>query len=61
MGHVPWEMRGIGTALQVHLPDEYAETLGAPVAAEVVEIPFRPSVNPSAREVAKGAGRDAAF
>ena len=29
-----------------------------PVEAEIVEIPFRPSVNPSAREVAKAAGRD---
>ena len=52
--------RAIGTALKVHLPDEYAETPGVPVEAEVVEIPFRPSANPSAREVAKAAGRDAA-
>ena len=36
------------------------ETPGVPVEAEVVEIPFRPSANPSAREVAKAAGRDAA-
>ena len=61
MGYVPWEMRGIGTALRVHLPDDYADTPGQPVEAEVVEIPFRPSVNPSAREVAKAADRDAAF
>jgi aminomethyltransferase len=61
MGYVPWEMRDIGTALQVHLPDEYAETLGVPVAAEIVAVPFRPSANPSAREVAKADGRDAAF
>ncbi len=61
MGYVPWGMRAIGTVLKVHLPDEYAETPGMPVEAEVVEIPFRPSVNPSAREAAKAAGRDAAF
>ena len=61
MGYVPWEMRGIGTALRVHLPDAYAEQPGQPVEAEVVEIPFRPSANPSAREVAKADGRDAAF
>ena len=61
MGYVPWQMRDIGTALVVHLPDEYAETPGVPVRAEVVEIPFRPSANPSAREVATAAGRDAAF
>ena len=61
MGYVPWEMRDVGTALEVHLPDEYAETPGVPVKAEVVEIPFRPSANLSAREVAKAAGRDTAF
>ena len=61
MGYVPWAMRELGTSLKVWLPDQYAETPGEPVAAEVVEIPFRPSVNPSAREVAKNAGRDAAF
>ena len=61
MGYVPWGMRTIGTKLKVHLPDEYAETPGAPIKAEVVEIPFRPSINPSARELAKIDGRDAAF
>ena len=61
MGYVPWAMRAIGTALLVHLPDEYTETPGVPVEAEIVEMPFRPSVNPSAREVAKSDGRDAAF
>lgn len=61
MGYVPWAMRELGTSLKVWLPDQYAETPGEPVAAEVVEIPFRPSVNPSAREIAKNAGRDAAF
>ena len=61
MGYVPWAMRELGTSLKVWLPDQYAETPGEPVDAEVVEIPFRPSVNPSAREIAKNAGRDAAF
>ncbi|MEF8978401.1 MAG: aminomethyl transferase family protein [Haloarculaceae archaeon] len=38
---------------QVHLPDEYAEEPGEPVYAKVSEVPFKPSVNPSAREQAK--------
>jgi aminomethyltransferase len=42
----------------VELPDEYAETPGNAVEASVAEIPFRESVNPSAREVAKSKGRD---
>ena len=61
MGYAPWAMRELGTSLKVWLPDQYAETPGEPVDAEVVEIPFRPSVNPSAREIAKNAGRAAAF
>ena len=61
MGHVPWENRDIGTKLKIHLPDIYAETQGQPVDGEIVEIPFRESVNPSAREVATADGRDAAF
>ncbi len=61
MGHVPWESREIGTKLKIHLPDIYAETQGQPVNGEIVEIPFRESVNPSAREVATADGRDAAF
>ena len=61
MGYVPWAMRELGTSLKVWLPDRYAETPGEPVDARVVEIPFRPSANPSAREIAKNAGRDAAF
>jgi len=61
MGYVPWAMRELGTSLKVWLPDQYADTPGEPVDAEVVEIPFRPSVNPSAREIARNAGRDAAL
>jgi len=38
---------------RVHLPDEYAEKPGEPVYAKVSEVPFKPSVNPSAREQAK--------
>ncbi|MCL7417253.1 MAG: aminomethyl transferase family protein [Halalkalicoccus sp.] len=38
---------------EVHLPDEYAEEPGEPVYATVSEVPFKPSVNPSAREQAK--------
>jgi len=38
---------------QVHLPDKYAEEPGEPVFATVSEVPFKPSVNPSAREQAK--------
>jgi len=43
----------IETEFQVHVPDEYAETPGEPVYAKVSEVPFKPSVNPSAREQAK--------
>ena len=61
MGYVPWDRRAIGTQLKVHLPDRYADTAGVPVDAAVVEVPFRPSANPSAREIARSAGRDVAF
>ncbi len=55
LAYVPWEMRTIGTALRVHLPPEYGDCA---VPAEVVKVPFRPSVNPNAREVARRKGRD---
>lgn len=57
--YLPLELTAIGTPLQVWLPPEYS--VGHPgetVAAEVVEVPFRPSVNPNAREVARYKGRD---
>jgi glycine cleavage system aminomethyltransferase T len=38
---------------EVHLPDEYADTPGEPVFASVAAVPFKESVNPSAREQAK--------
>jgi aminomethyltransferase len=44
----------------VHLPDEYAEEPGEPVFATVAKVPFKESVNPSAREQAKlGAKQEA--
>ena len=55
LAYVPWEMRAIGTALSVHLPPEYGDCA---VSAEIVEVPFRPSVNPNIREVARRKGRD---
>ena len=58
LGYVPWEMRGVGTPLLVHLPDEYSDYPGQAVPAEVVDVPFRPSVNPNARERARSRGRD---
>ena len=61
MGYVPVEMKDPGTPLKVWLPDDYAEVAGEPVSARVVTLPFRPSVNPSAREIASAQGRDAAF
>ena len=61
MGYVPVTQSALGTRLKVHLPDRYAETAGQPVEAEIVDMPFRPSVNPNAREIAKAEGRDAAF
>ncbi|SIT10852.1 glycine cleavage T C-terminal barrel domain-containing protein [Paracoccus saliphilus] len=60
LGYVPWEMSARGTALKVELPEAYSETSGQSVDAVVCEVPFRPSVNPSARERAIAAGRDSA-
>jgi len=56
MGYVPVEMKDPGTRLAVWLPDEYATRPGEPVAAEIVELPFRKSVNPNAREQAAAKG-----
>ena len=60
MGFVPVGLSGLGTRLAVHLPDIYADVPGQPVDATVVEMPFRPSVNPNTRERLKQAGLDAA-
>lgn len=59
LAFVPWEMKEVGTALKVQVPDEYIGADGqALVDAEVVNVPFRPSVNPNARELAKSKGID---
>ena len=60
MGYVPVGLAALGTELWVHLPDQYADTPGKPVPAEVVEMPFRPSVNPNQRELLRARGLDAA-
>ncbi len=59
LGYVPAAKSGVGTDLAVWLPDEYASAPGRPDRAQVCEVPFRPSVNPSAREVALARGLDA--
>jgi glycine cleavage system aminomethyltransferase T len=61
MGYVPYEKKDIGNKFKFHLPDQYCDVAGQPVDGEIVEIPFRPSVNPNAREIAKSKGRDTAF
>ncbi len=55
---VPVTGTAVGTKYVVSLPDEYAGPDGGDVAAEVVEVPFRPSVNPNSRETAKSKGMD---
>ncbi|MCY3823722.1 MAG: aminomethyl transferase family protein [Nitrospinae bacterium] len=60
LGFVPIEKSAVGTELLVWLPDEYAGEPGRPDRAQVCEVPFRPSVNPSARELAHARGEDAA-
>ncbi len=59
LGYVPVGMSDVGTELAVRLPDEYASEPGSPDWARVCEVPFRPSANPSARELAHARGRDA--
>ena len=59
LAYVPWEMRTVGTALRVKLPAAYADgAADGLVAAEVVDVPFRSSVNPNIREVVHARGRD---
>ena len=60
LGYVPIGKSAVGTELLVWLPDEYATEPGQPDRALVCEIPFRPSVHPSARELAHARGEDAA-
>ena len=61
MGYVPCAMSALGTDVKVWLPDEYQASPGQPVDGTIVEMPFRPSVNPNAREIAKAQGRDTAY
>ena len=58
LGWVPWASSEIGTKLQVRLPDEYSESSGVAVEGEIVDVPFRESVNPNKREVQKAKGLD---
>ena len=55
---VPVGLSEAGTRLQAELPEPYAPKSGEPVEAVVSEVPFRPSVNPSVREVATRKGLD---
>ena len=55
---VPWSASEVGTKLLVKLPDEYSVTPGEPVEGEVVNVPFRESVNPNKREVEASKGKD---
>ena len=43
----------VGKKYKVHLPDEYSDTPGVPVDAEIVSIPFTESYNANTREVSK--------
>jgi glycine cleavage system aminomethyltransferase T len=59
LGSVPWSLKDIGTQLYISLPEEYAAADGTTeVGARVVDVPFRKSVNPNAREVARSKGID---
>ena len=59
LAYVPLDMRHVGTKLTVRLPHPYgSDAPNGMVSAEVVEVPFRPSVNPNVREVVKERGRD---
>jgi len=59
MGYVPFDgtlnskgfpTGNFGQKFKVHLPDEYSDTSGVPVEAEIVPIPFSESFNPNTRE-----------
>ena len=60
MGYVPFDgslskngfpIGKVGTKYKVHLPDQYSDTPGVPVDAEVVSVPFTESFNANTREV----------
>ena len=61
MGYVPRAMAALETGVKVWLPERYSPDPGRPVDGRVVEMPFRPSVNPNAREIARAEGRDSAY
>lgn len=61
LGFVPVGLSAVDTKLAARLPDRFSETAGIPVDATVVEVPFRPSVNPNQRELLKERGLDAAI
>ena len=61
MGYVPCAMAALETGVKIWLPERYSPEPGRPVDGRVVEMPFRPSVNPNAREIARTQGRDTAF
>ena len=53
MGWVDIGYSALETKLKVHLPDMYSIESNVAVDGEVVEIPFRESVNPNVREKQK--------
>lgn len=50
LAFVPWRLSDIGSRLRVELPEAYAEHSGQAAAAEVCDVPFRPSEHPNVRE-----------
>ncbi|MCV2870258.1 aminomethyl transferase family protein [Defluviimonas sp. WL0002] len=60
LGFVPWRLSDVGNEFMIELPSRYSEGEGQaePANAVVCEMPFRKSVNPSAREQARSKGRD---
>jgi len=60
LGYVPWRLSEVGTPLSVELPVAYVDDPSRRVAAEVVDVPFKASQHPSAREKAGQRGADSA-
>lgn len=61
IAYVPVADTALGTEFVVWLPEELQAIPGQPVEAEVVDMPFRESVNKSSREQARAHGRDYAY
>jgi len=53
LGWVHHEFSKVSTKMKIYLPETYSTEPGVAVDAEVVEIPFRESVNPNIREKIK--------